>query len=489
MELLAFPMDLLGQTDTNFIRNEYHDLSSYQGNTNRIIVLNQGPFFAKDLTVRGVDGTPLLLGTDYRPIRLNQKLTAEAGIAVYNAIAVTNPRVSDEVYVDAQYVGGPYTRVGDDVMQLLKDMTADTRDINWYNLTDKPAAYKPSGHLHPLWELYGFGPYTSAIEKAIDGELLGSRASLDDLRQVFSDQHQALAKRYDALEQKLTSHTNDYGNPHRTTKDHLSLAEIQNYPPPTYQEAVGETSSRTYATTLRLKEQFDHFLTALLETHTADVSDPHNTTPGQLGTYSRSTIRDRFASKYTTTAQVANSEQFDGLSYNQARNEFRRNLDASNIEGNRLAPQRLGGGTATQDTVLMGGGQWRSISDLVDEHTQGNTKVLYIGFQGRQSDAVNHIRSTYTDIDEYPVGTIIIYREDMKHMTDVGNGAAHDSSQVVYSDTTVMDAMMRTSSGWSTMGGDNLDKVHWAANREFGDQTAPGVIARGNANANEIPYS
>lgn len=91
---------------------------------------------------------------------------------------------------------------------------------------------------------------------------------------------QAIAKL--ALE-PLSAHTDRIDNPHNTTKAQVGLGNVENYPIATKIEAEDGTSNNVYMTALRVKEALSQLLSGNIDVHTQDYANPHQTTKAQVG--------------------------------------------------------------------------------------------------------------------------------------------------------------------------------------------------------------
>lgn len=93
----------------------------------------------------------------------------------------------------------------------------------------------------------GLGNIPNAISDAID------KSSSDVL---------ATSKAVYTVQQNLLTHSNDKNNPHETTKVHVELGLVENYPPATDETAVDPLNTKAYITPATMVSALEHHLKA-----------------------------------------------------------------------------------------------------------------------------------------------------------------------------------------------------------------------------------
>ncbi len=81
----------------------------------------------------------------------------------------------------------------------------------------------------------------------------------------------------------INSHTDDLTNPHQVTKAQVGLGSVQDYAIASQAEALAGSLNTRYMTPLRTKELINQDLGA----HTSDQNNPHNVTAAQIGAVTR----------------------------------------------------------------------------------------------------------------------------------------------------------------------------------------------------------
>src|SRR5690606_23350495 len=81
----------------------------------------------------------------------------------------------------------------------------------------------------------------------------------------------------------IAAHVNNKENPHEVTKAQVGLGSVQNYPVATQAQAEGGTNNTTYMTPLRVAQAIALLGGGDVSAHLADFNNPHNTTKAHVG--------------------------------------------------------------------------------------------------------------------------------------------------------------------------------------------------------------
>lgn len=81
----------------------------------------------------------------------------------------------------------------------------------------------------------------------------------------------------------LSDHVGRQDNPHNVTKDQIGLFNVQNYMIATAQEARDGERNDRYMTPLRTNQLVQQYVFGSLGSHTSDFDNPHNVTKSQIG--------------------------------------------------------------------------------------------------------------------------------------------------------------------------------------------------------------
>lgn len=447
--LHKYPLDVTGVSPQNRVTHEYHDVSRFTRLPYRPIVLDHGYFFADTITVMDNTGYRLVKDVDYQLTALNAEAVQLTGQEVCGVIVITNPDLPHTLYVDANMLGGKYSQVTPAIVDLARTLLNDTRSTAWHRIEDRPPHYRPNGHLHGWWHLYGFEGYRDRIN-AITA--LIRRKSSQEIRRL-EDELQARYSGLYALYQeqlaKLDEHINDKTNPHQDTKHHIGLGLVENYPVATLAEANslgGGRNDRYMTPGLTYAHGVQNFLIRFNQ-HVADRNNPHGVTPPQADTLWSWEIDRDFLTRLGKTETAAGTLRVEGqlaqAIYDQARRsipaEPMPQLAVGYVGGGRFPPSQLGSGVANGGTILLGNGQWVSVSTLLSGMVPPSTPIFYMGYLGASDNARQHVIATY---NSQPVGTIVLFHDQWVHYHEYTNGGTFLAN--IHN----MQAMSKTAGGW-----------------------------------------
>lgn len=439
--LFKYPFDSSGEAPENLVLGESKDLTPLHNLKYRAFVLNAGYFYNDTVVVRDDNGVELKYGVDYHPALLHHEVAKITGLTASAVIVIDNPRVGGRVHVDYQAVGGEYSRLSDGLKQVIHTLSRDTRPVQWGSVKGKPASFRAAGHLHGVWEIYGFDPYVEQTLRVIDGLFRVDRQAIDGMREQAEDKFTAIDTQRAALKAWLEEHKNDFNNPHRVTKAQVGLGLVENHPIATESQARGLALNEYYLTPLRTQQGIDEGFGIDFRSHLADYHNPHHVSPDQVGAYSYRNADQLLGNKLNFDATAVDTLRLDGMLYSTVYNNSRSNLPASSVNTGRFHQNRLGVGTANQQMVLLGDGRWHTIQSLFDRFGTNPPSVYYVGYMGNRSAALSHVNSTYGNINQYPIGTIVIFRLRYSQWNSTGNGG-------ITTNLDLMEAAIRTASGW-----------------------------------------
>lgn len=152
--IYRYGLDLTGLNPDNFVNNEHHVLERRK---NRAIAPQNGAFFADSVVVIETATNRILTrGIHYVPVELYQSLSMATGKDIFGALLVIDRSIDANVHVSYQCVGGEHSIGAATLFSLLNKIPDDNNSYGWYDIIDKPEAFKPTPHLHPIGDAYGF---------------------------------------------------------------------------------------------------------------------------------------------------------------------------------------------------------------------------------------------------------------------------------------------------------------------------------------------
>lgn len=176
LPIYRYELDKTGTNPNNFVSREKHTLQPKSRPSDvRVTCPTYGPFYAESLQMWDSDtGRILVNKVDYIATELLADASATFGKEIDQYIVVINGAVSNNVEISYQVLGGNYQNNGSVVQNVFETFLNDTRPVDWTNVTNKPATYPPSLHMHLLQDIIGFGPLVVALERIRQAILLSN---------------------------------------------------------------------------------------------------------------------------------------------------------------------------------------------------------------------------------------------------------------------------------------------------------------------------
>lgn len=332
--LHALPADWTADASSNYVINEGHNIAAQHHDPYRVVVLEKGYFYLKDLQVFDHLHRELKKGTDYQCLAISKKVANKTGLPACAVIVITNPAIGDRVFVNARMVGGEYCSVNEAIVQMAMQLLAGgIRKVYWKNVIDKPDDFRPNGHLHLLWQLYGFTKPTAVLKRMSVAVNLGTKVAFDGIYSKYRSEMDQVELGLTAIEERLTTHINDKNDPHTVTSLQIQLELVYNAPPASQLQAEQTSGSimNYYATPLRAKESTAVNFTNQLMQHINNKNNPHGVTAATLKTYNVQQIQTKANLYYDRGQTVNSSYRIGNILWNQAKVNMRSNIPVANI--------------------------------------------------------------------------------------------------------------------------------------------------------------
>lgn len=437
--LLPLPLDWSGKSPHNRTKGEIHNLGPQAEMPYRIIVMEKGYFYTEDLHMMDSRGYTLT-ENDYQCIAVNREIMDEGKKLACAVILITNPDVSNLVRVSAQMVGGKYCVVNQAIIEMAANVIVGAnRRLYWKDITGKPDRWRPNGHLHALWEIFGFTEQTTSLKRITTAMDKIVAKDFEGLFKEFMLEFGEANANLDDIEKRLTTHIADKNDPHDITATQLSLQNVYNGPVATQTDAQsGSNQNRTsYTTPLRTKQMADSVFTPMLTQHINDVNNPHQDTAAKLGTMTNLEFRLEANKYYNRGETTARTHRIAGNTYQQYYDALRTNLAVNQITTG-IFPQ------ARYVTVPRGDGyilqpnasgylEWQPFVQTVDRYITKGNNILYAGrLDGPISDnssglapvvgrqIVNWLAGVLGT--GHPEGTIAVYQYNRRWEIGASNG-------------------------------------------------------------------
>jgi hypothetical protein len=448
--LHKFPLDWTGTDLRNRTRSEMHDMSALNDLDYRCVVLDHGYFYTNDLYIIDEAGRVLKETLDYQLVGFNTDVVGKTAKTVVSVIVITNKKVAAKIYVDAQMVGGGYEKVGQAIDQMAMGLLNNTRKVHWNNIKGKPDRFAAGGHMHALWELYGFTPTVTVLKRMSVAFGKKVQQVLDGVYKDFDAQMKIIEGELDAVEERLTAHLADVSNPHKDWKGNIGLANVFNAPTATLTQARLTNGSlmETYATPWSIGQALDANFTPILQEHIANKNNPHQNSLLQLNMYSVPQMNDK-ARLYTDQgATMAKSATVYGYTADGLQPLMQQNNHTNNLVGPypfQLWARPYISWLSPNAQVLKPDGYWQPISDVIQREVRPSTTIIAM-----QNDFYSYEQAVQTAnqwLIGYPAGTLCYCHYLINRESYNGNGA------IQYARTRNTSILLYTGSGWTATAG------------------------------------
>lgn len=448
--LHKFHEDLTGICVNNRVRSELHDMGRMYDNVYRCVVLDHGYFYVDSLNIMDNLGKELKEDRDYQVVSFNEDVAAMTGHSVAAVIVITNRKVASRIYVDAQMVGGQYERVGKALGRMTMSTLNNTRPTYWKNIEGKPDNFRPGGHLHALWELYGFTPSVVLFKRMAVG--LGKKADkiLEAIYQQFDAKMKQVELEQEAANQLLQAHLMDYSNPHKDTAGKIQMGNVTNQSTATATQARQTNGNlmTVYATPWSVGLSLSANFTPILNGHALSVANPHGLTAAQLNVYTISELNNKARLYVDLNAAMEKTALVYGLSGADLKPLMQNNNDVSNLTVGMYPMARIASPylttTPVTNQVMMGDTNWQSIDELLAREVKTSTQIYYITAASSRLGAVPVANATYPNA---PVGSILFYHYARSAYSTNGNGA------LVWNNTRSVMLLAKNVDGWTVSRG------------------------------------
>lgn len=435
--IAVLEQDLTGTSPDNLIEDEVNSLVRAGSRGRRLTTTRFGPFYRESLIVRDLDGTVLNEGVDFVSTYYYPDASDVTGHEICGMVVIINAAVSDQISLTYQALGGGWVVSNQEVKDAIVQLEELSIPFEWDSIVGRPLTYAPSEHQHKYWQVYGLERLIPVLDRVEYGVTVGHDAAFAMEEAYLKTLVDEVEDRLEQYEGELDDHVNDTDNPHELTAEQIELELLENYPLASESQALDSSNDSTYVTPLRVGEVISSEATPLLVEHLLDRSNPHGVTAAQIQAYTRPQADSLLNGKLDYDATAHDSGLLGGNSYNHLYQDARKSIPAGNVTEGRFHQSRLGSGGAHNNShILRGDSRWVSLASIFDQYEKDPVNVHYASSYGSVGNALSSIRTTYSNINAYPVGTIVLYR--LRQETRNGRGWWN------------LWAAVRTAGGWTS---------------------------------------
>lgn len=243
---IKYPLDLTGINPNNLVINEPQTLLDNPNRAivpNYGPYYTKGLIITDTAT-----GQQLTRYTQYVCAQLIQDVSLETGLEVMGVIVITDPSVSDNILITYQVVGGDYSYSTDALIQMLDALQIDDRSVSWGQILGAPNQFPPTQHLHDIGDTYGWEYVVDALESVKQAILTGDQAAIDNMKAYIDAGVAAMNASVSGFNSVLSAHISNLNNPHQVTKAQVGLGSVQNYAVATQADVAAGTANNLYVT-------------------------------------------------------------------------------------------------------------------------------------------------------------------------------------------------------------------------------------------------
>lgn len=254
-----YPEDLNGTNPANLIKNEPQTLQAPGPKDYYFIIPKAAPFFVDSLkVVNSANGQPYVEGADYQVGHLFIEAMDSIGRPIAGSIRFMRPTIIGQVLLTYQTLGGNWGFSDADILRELSNRLVNPLIRSWGDIAPLPYSFPPLPH-----------------DQRID-TLIGSKQLNDSLNRIG-----------DILEATAAgtsqSHIADYNNPHRVTKTQVGLGNVPNFFMASDDQNTDATRNDLFTNPRGVLLIVQKFALAPLDTHIANVANPHRVDKIQVG--------------------------------------------------------------------------------------------------------------------------------------------------------------------------------------------------------------
>jgi hypothetical protein len=214
--------DLTGTNPLNLITGEVHTLQVPGPDDYYFIIPKAAPYFADSLVVTNhLTGVPYVENEDYLIGHLFIEAMSSIGRPIAGSIRFMKKTIQGQARLQYRTIGGQWGFSDAAILAELSNRQFNPLVRTWAQIDVLPALFPPLEHNQPVDSLVGSAEILKALE---------------DLAAIIEASAEGASQ----------SHITNYNNPHRTTKVHVELGNVQNFAMATDAEATAGARSDLY---------------------------------------------------------------------------------------------------------------------------------------------------------------------------------------------------------------------------------------------------
>ena len=300
---IRYEFDKSGRNPNNLVSEEGHVLNDREV---RIISPRHAHFYIESVVIKDKKNNQVVPRASYFFDDTSETIAGLTGLGAASTIVLVDKTVSKNISVTYQAVGGQFTSIDIPALQnKLNSLNLDNRPVSWLNIANKPDAFPPAEHFHPIWQTYGYEGLIYVIERLIKATLIGDEeshnviweaiggfdakleklknkvdvdvanligdnnngvnAKLEELKRKINDD---VVQKVNALKGALDNHINARGNVHGLTLENIKQLGVYSKPEIDERVQTLNGSINTLKGSTYTKQQVDALLPPIRESIT-----------------------------------------------------------------------------------------------------------------------------------------------------------------------------------------------------------------------------
>lgn len=312
-----YPFDPTGTKADNRIEGEQQVLSPPAWRDYHFIIPKLAPFFREGFTLyHPASNRVLVEGVDYLLTHRFYQASKAIMKPIYGSVLFFDKSLAGAVTLTYQTLGGNWTIDGVKINQILSQKQANPRITTWEQVAEVPEQFPVIDHEWDIQDMVGMSHVRDALE---------------DIAETLEDRG--------VDNSTLVSHINNTNNPHGTTKHHVDLGNVENYPVASANQATGGTFDYAYMTPRRTRQAFEYFIVNFIqefETLETALWNRIHTLENEI-----STLRDTTYTKAEIDAMFASLADLSGTFSRHLTNDNPHETDASHLQVGGLVDTTL----------------------------------------------------------------------------------------------------------------------------------------------------
>lgn len=217
---IRYEFDKSGQNPDNLVTAESHVLQDRQV---RVITPRHAHFYIAGVVITDKATGQVVPRSSYHFDDVSEAIAMRTGLGAASIIVITDRSVSKNITVTYQAVGGEYTSV--DVKRLqerLEEVNLDNRPISWNNIFNKPSAFNPTEHFHPIWQTFGYEHLVYVVERLVQATLVGDEQSHTVIWEAINALDTKTSGQVSNISNLFNTFISRKDNPHNVTAEQVN---------------------------------------------------------------------------------------------------------------------------------------------------------------------------------------------------------------------------------------------------------------------------